>query len=102
MKEIVITGDTNDGDYVTEITEISDEEIIRIKEILNKMPKKGYFIRYKTEEMGTDDQENSDYQHITYEEKQFLGRFLPYGDSNYPGIHTIEDVYIVEQLEDIL
>lgn len=108
-KYIVIQADTNDGDYVIEKTEITDEEIIKIKEILAKMPRyKNYKgeetskIRYETREMGNDDIKDADYQHITYEEKVFLSNFLPLGDPNYPGIHTIIDVEIVQELEKIL
>ena len=102
VKYIVITADINDGDYVTEKTEVTDEEIIRLKEILAKMPKDYESIRYETRELGNDDEENSDYQHITYEEKQFLSKFLPSGDYNYSGIHTIKNVDIVQHLEKLL
>lgn len=107
-KYIIIEADTNDGDYVTERTKITEEEIVRIKEILDKMPKiknhKGEDlpeIGYKTEDIGDDDK-NSNYGYITSEEKAFLKRFLPHGDPNYSGIHTIENVEIVELLEKIL
>lgn len=109
QKYIIIEADINDGDYVTEKTKVTDEEIIKIKDILAKMPRqldhKGNQlseIRYETGEMGTDDEENSDYQHINYEEKQFLNQFLPTGDYNYSGIHTIENVTIVQELEILL
>lgn len=108
-KYIVIEADINDGDYVTQKTEVTDEQIIKIKEILAKMPRsqnhKGeeiQEIKYETRELGNDDKEHSDYQHITYEEKLFLGEFLPYGDYNYCGIHTIENIEIVQELEKLL
>jgi len=108
-KYIVIEADINDGDYVTEKTLVTDEEIIKIKEILGKMPKqkdhKGNElpeIRYETKEIGDDDKENSNYNYISYEEKQFLNKFLPLGDHGYPGIHTIEYVQIVQELENLL
>lgn len=109
QKYIVIEADINDGDYVTEKTVITDEEIIKIKEILGKMPKQKNHkgedlpeIRYETREIGDDDKENSDYDYITYEEKQFLNKFLPSGDYNYAGIHTIENVHIVQELEKLI
>lgn len=109
QKYIVIEADINDGDYVTEKTKVTDEEIIKIKEILAKMPKQKDYkgeqlpeIKYETREIGNDDKKNSNYQHITYEEKQFLSKFLPSGDYNYSGIHTIENVEIVQELEKIL
>lgn len=108
-KYIVIEADINDGDYVTEKTEITDEQIIKIKEVLAKMPKvkdyKGNYlssIRYETRDMGNDDKKDSDYQHISNEEKEFLTKFLPSGDYNYSGIHTIETVEIVQELEKLI
>ena len=109
QKYIVIEADINDGDYVTEKTKVTDEEIVKLKEILAKMPRQKTHkgeelpeIRYETREIGNDDKENSNYQHITYEEKQFLSKFLPSGDYNYSGIHTIENVEIVQELEKLL
>lgn len=108
-KYIVIEADTNDCDYVTDKKEITDEEIIKIKEILAKMPRQKNYkgeelskIRYETREIGNDDKKDSDYQYITYEEKVFLSNFLPSGDPNYPGIHTIVNVDIFQELEKIL
>lgn len=105
-KYIVIKADINDGDYSTEETEVTDEQIIKLKEILAKMPRqknyKGEEIRYETREIGNDDKEDSDYQYITYEEKKFLSKFLPSGDYNYSGIHTIESIRIVQEVETLL
>lgn len=108
-KYIVIEADINDGDYVTQKTEITDEQIIKLKEILAKMPRQKNYkgeelpeIRYETREIGNDDKEDSDYQYITYEEKQFLSKFLPSGDYNYSGIHTIENIQIVQKVETLL
>ena len=108
-KYIVIEADVNDGDYVTEKKEITDDQIIKIKEILAKMPKEKDFkgkelssIRYETRELGDDDKKDSDYNCITNEEKAFLSEFLPSGDYNYPGIHTIESVEIVQEIESLI
>lgn len=110
MKQyIIIEADTNDGDYITEVTEISDEQVIQIKEILSKMPKtKNHLgvdlnqIPYKIRNIGKDDREDSNYNHISFEEKEILSKFLPCGDPDYPGIHTITEVSIVKLLEKIL
>jgi len=108
-KYIVIEADINDGDYSTEETEVTDEQIIKLKEILAKMPRQKNYkgkelpeIRYETREIGNDDKEDSDYQYITYEEKKFLSKFLPSGDYNYSGIHTIESIRIVQEVETLL
>lgn len=109
IKYVIIEADINDDDYVTESTVITDEEISKLKEVLAKMPKiknhKGEELSeiiYETREMGDDDKEESSYQHITYEEKQFLSKFLPSGDYNYLGIHTIVNIKIVQELEILL
>jgi len=101
-KFVVIEGDYNDGDYSLEKNPITEEELIRLKEIVSKMPKEGEYILYETREHGDDDKPGSNYDFITDEEKDFLSKFLPDGDSNYPGIHTIESIFIMEELEVLL
>lgn len=101
-KYIIIKADINDADYVTEKTKITEEEIIKIKQILDKMPNNGNSIDYKTGELGNDDEDDSEYNYITNEEKNFLSKFLPSGEYNYSGIHTIESVEIVEVKEKLL
>lgn len=106
---VVITADTNDGDYVTKSTEISEEDTLKLKEILAKMPRaqslfanRSPKLRYETCELGNDDKKDSDYTHISNEEKEFLTMFIPSGDENYPGIHTITEVNIVTLVEKLL
>lgn len=105
-KLIVITVDTNDGDFVTHCVEITDSEIKLVKDILNKMPRmKNWLneeiscIRYETCEMGFDDKSNSEYTFISSEEKKLLSKFLPRGEYR---IQTIESVEIVESIEKLL
>jgi hypothetical protein len=102
-KYIIIKADTNDGDYVIEKTIISDEDLVKLKEILSKMPRQKHWeggflksMRYETREIGNDDKKDSEYNYITNEEKEFLNDYLPSGDKNYSGIHTIEDVELLE------
>lgn len=103
--QVIIKADYNDGDYDMCKTEINEEDLIKLKSILDKMPKStGYYtrIRYETQEIGDDDKHNSKYQYITPEEKDFLGEYLPLGDPSYSGIHTIESVEVVEIIEKLL
>lgn len=107
MKKFVqITGDYNDGDYDIELTEISDEDIESLKTIISKMPHTGdklyQSIPYETREIGNDDKSDELYPHITQSDKDFLKRFLPIGESNYQGIHTITEIKIFNQLEILL
>jgi hypothetical protein len=66
------------------------------------MPKSGKSIRYETQEVGGDDTEDTGYDYITIEEKEFLAEYLPNGDPDYSGIHTIEDIVIFEFSEKLL
>lgn len=110
MKQyIVIEADINDGDYVIEKTEITEEEIVKVEEIISKMPRQKDYtgneqkcIRYETREIGNDDRDDSAYNYITNEEKRFLAKFLPSGDYNYAGIHTIENIDIVSESKKLL
>ncbi len=100
-KFIIIEADINDGDYVTKRTPISDEDIKSIKKIFKKLPKQkdclgNLEIRYETFE------DSDPCEYLTSEEIDKLGNFLPNGDYNYTGIHTIVSVEIVEQIEKIL
>ena len=108
MKYIIIKADTNDGDYVTEVSLITDEQIEKIRPVIEAIksfvPSKEHGHNWPTGEMayyeGTPE--------IIYQDK--LGRhlinlfndFVPEGDPNYPGIYTIESVKIVELIETLL
>jgi hypothetical protein len=107
QKYILITADTNDADFVTEQNEITDDQIARMKSIVAKMPKDEASpytpnsIPYRTGEMGDDDRLGSSYNYINGEDKAFLDEFLPRGDYNYPGIHTIYNIDIIQIIETI-
>jgi hypothetical protein len=69
---ITITADHNDGNYLTEKLPITPEQLTKIKSILSKMPKNSdNEIEYETRELGDDDKEFSNYNYITFEEKEF-------------------------------
>lgn len=95
-KYIIIKADTNDGDYVTEKTLISDEEVEKVKYILSKMDTT-HKIRWETL-----DQANSkvweQHPELTEEEAEFLYEFVPSGEY---GVHTIESIEIIEVVNEI-
>lgn len=99
MKQfVVIKADNNDADYVYSSNIIGLKESKKLKEILDKMPKNSSGeIPYETQEIGNDDK-SSNYSYITQKEKDFLGSYLPFGDPNYGGIHTICEVQIMQEL----
>lgn len=105
QKYVVIEVDCNDADNCSRKTALTDEQILKLKGIINKMPKKSRgdyeVIQYKTGEFGGDNlvNEYSDYHYLTDEEKYFLNEFLP--RTEY-GFHTILDVVILQELESFL
>ena len=99
---VLIKADINDGDYVYSSTLISSKDCKKLQEILDKMPKNSCNqISYETGEIG-DDNVSDDYNYITKEEKDFLSKYLPFGDPNYPGIHTICEVQILREVVKIV
>jgi hypothetical protein len=101
-KYIIIKADTNDADYVTEVSEITDEQIELIKPVIEAIKnapkdKHGWGHNYETGEIVDEDDAEELYGHL--EGFKTFDSFVPYGDSNYPGIHTIKSVMIVSELE---
>lgn len=100
MKKFVyIEVDTNDGDYVGELSPITDSQIDELKTIISKMPKDGNSIRYETGDCGDDNMDDNTYNYISSDEKDVLGEFTPYCEY---GFHTIHKIRIVSELETIL
>lgn len=101
-KLVIITADMNDGDYVTSYSSISDEEIEQLKYILFVIEKSNN--RWGTQELR--EAYNDPYQlygeFLTNSEIEFLTELCPIGDPNYPGIHRIEEVLIVDFIEKLL
>jgi len=108
MKYIIIKADTNDADYVTEVSLITDGQIEKIRPVVEAIkafvPLEKHRHNWPTGETA--------YKHsvpeIIYQDKlgkhliNLFNDFVPEGDPNYPGIHTIESVKIVELIETLL
>ena len=104
-KFIIITADTNDADYVTEVNEITDEEIELIKPVIEAIKnapkdKDGWGHNYETEECTDKADAIKLYGHI--EGFETFDKFVPTGDPNCPGIHSIISVNIVQHVETLL
>lgn len=102
-KYIIITADYNDGDYVTKKSEISDEQIEMMRNIVNKVDKielygGGYAGSF---EWKTEDQQEEPlllaHPELTEEEIKLLEKFRPCAEY---GIHSIEDIEILTVLEE--
>lgn len=101
-KYIIIKADTNDADYVTEVNEITDEQIELIKPVIEAIKnspkdKYGWGHNYETGEMINKAYAKELYGHL--EGFKVFDAFVPYGDSNHPGIHTIESIMVVSEIE---
>lgn len=111
-KYIIITADTNDGDYITEKSEITDEVIEAIKPIIEQ-----FKIRKKKLEETKDwnnwrhNWETSEYGRLgdpkkmyvdkgllTQEQVDIFNEFVPHGEN---GIHTVESIEILVVQEEI-
>ena len=99
--EIAITADTNDGDYITEVSEISEEDLDTIKPLIQAIkefkPYKNKYTHhhnypwgeYVRDDMG----EKSARELYKFDEEIFelFEEYIPYGEY---GIHTIESITI--------
>ena len=91
-KYIIITADTNDGDYVIEKSEITDEQIIKITPIIEALKlNDGDFT---TNEMGN----SGEKQFGSFLGYELFRQFCPSGEY---GIHTIESIEILEVVNEI-
>lgn len=104
-KLVLIEGDTNDGDYVTEKTKISDDDILKLRNIISKLEREklhgggyGKSVRWETGEMQSKSLEEQ-HPELSFEEIKFVNELCPHGEH---GIHTIESVEIVEEVETLL
>jgi hypothetical protein len=116
MKKIVIVADTNDGDYVSKISNIDDETLELIKPLIEKIKKLEPYIGEKPDywqckhsnNFPTGDCCREDLGEKTIYELYgdtdivhiFEDEFVPHGEY---GIHTIKSVTILEVInEEIL
>lgn len=91
-KYIIITADTNDGDYVNRKEIISDENIELIKPICKILKKDS---SWGAGELLEDDNDPNRYIEqglLTKEQIKLFERYIPYGEY---GIHSIESVEIL-------
>lgn len=92
-KYIIITADTNDGDYATEKSVITDEQIKLILPIIEEINKNNG--QYGKGDVGEDFNAEENYGHL--ENFELFDEFTPYGEY---GIHTIESIEILEVINE--
>jgi hypothetical protein len=86
--ELVIKADTNDGDYVTSTTAVSEETIEKLKPIVEAIKAKGRRHNWPRHEYGDSNVETL-YPELTRDQIELFDDLRPYGEH---GIHTIESV----------
>jgi hypothetical protein len=113
QKYIIIKADCNDADYVTKMSPISDEgigfilpviEAIKTTNINNNHDHKQRN-NWGTGDVGDRDSYTQRYVEtgiLTQEQADTFDEYVPYGDENYPGVHTIESIQIINIIEELL
>jgi len=118
-KYLIVTADTNDADYITENTEISDKDLEILKPLFKSIKNfKPYKVKYKSscsgeirewthdnnfpwgngEYMPREDLGEKSVEEIYSDHKEAVelfteGGYCPYGEY---GIHTIESIEVME------
>ena len=103
-KYIYITADTNDGDYVSDMTIITDEELEIIKPVIEAIKNCKTSHNWETGEMAGNCRPKDLYVKtgiLTQEQVDDFSEYCPHGEY---GIHTIEEItlYNVESEEELL
>lgn len=92
QKYIIVKADTNDADYITKKSKITDEQIKKIKHITKIISKNDN--SWGKGEVGYNDKFEDRYKDLLSEEEMNLfENFTPFGEW---GIHSIESVEILE------
>lgn len=92
-KYIIVTADTNDGDYVTRKSLITDDQLESIKLIIQEIKKNSG--QYGKGEAGYDFESEEHYGHL--DSFDLFDDFTPCGEH---GIHTIESIEILEVINE--
>ena len=93
--EMTIIADTNDGDYVTEISEITMKAIERFKPLIKAIKKSKERHNFEWGECCDDYPE----QYSKRFGEELLEEFTNYVPHGEYGIHTIESIYITPYVE---
>ena len=92
--EIVITADTNDGDYVTKTSDITSEGLKRFTPLISEIAKRVNNHNWVTSEYGDDEDKPENMYSQFAELVEEFGEFVPHGED---GVHTIESIVYYEK-----
>ena len=91
MFELIIVCDTNDGDYVTEISKVSKETIDKFRPLIAQIKAhKGYSSNYSSDDMSDKSMVDQYPDFDEYFHENFSD-YCPYGEY---GFHTIESIVV--------
>lgn len=98
---LIVTADTNDADYVSEISEVKSDALDRIIVILDKINKAGKF-EWNGFPWGKGEYADTGFQKeyadiLSEEEMEYFNGFTPYGEH---GIHTISRIDLYRNIGD--
>lgn len=100
--EVKIVADTNDGDYITEISKINEEKIQLLHKVVNIIKTKftNNHSNWENSEYGNYDNDPKQvYKNdLTEDEIEWFDNLLPYGEI---GIHTIVSIEYYELPEKV-
>ncbi len=95
-KYAIVTGDYNDGDYVTEKNEITDDEINQLKTIIQVLNENDN--HWSTSDQRDNRQMSYYKDKLTEDDVNLISKFIPYAEY---GIHTIESIEILTVTEEL-
>lgn len=101
-KYILIKADTNDADYISNKTEINDEELELLRPIISVLKSQPKSYNWVSSVYGNEAPPEEQYVQsglLTEDQVDLFGDYVPYGEY---GVHTIESIEIIQVLEQLL
>lgn len=91
-KYIYIKADTNDGDYISTITLIKEEDLKQLMPVIEAIKANSRSHNWGVGEYA-DTQLEEQYPNINFKLLEWFNEYVPYGEY---GVHTIETIEIYE------
>jgi hypothetical protein len=96
-KVIIVEADTNDGDYISEISDLEPGDVEKVQKIVNVISEKGQDYNWPSSEYIDETAEELYKDLLTEEEIEFMDSFVPHGEH---GVHSINSIRILEVVSD--
>lgn len=95
-KLLIVVADTNDGDYITCISPITDEKLESFSKLINAIKQNGSY-NWSTSEYSDEPRPKEMYSEFGGVVDDF-GFYVPHGEY---GVHTIDSIRVVECVSDL-